>query len=157
MIKTIFSVCMLCVVLTIQAQDAISASGGEATGIGGTVSYSVGQLVNNMNIGSNGTVTQGVQQTIEFTVLSNPELIALTISAVTYPNPTRDYIVLSLTDATLTDLSYIMFDLQGRLITKGKVEQEATQIAMKNLSIGVYILKVNRHNQELKTFKIIKK
>jgi hypothetical protein len=133
MIKTIFSVCMLCVVLTIQAQDAISASGGEATGIGGTVSYSVGQLVNNMNIGSNGTVTQGVQQTIEFTVLSNPELIALTISAVTYPNPTRDYIVLSLTDATLTDLSYIMFDLQGRLITKGKV------------------------NQELKTFKIIKK
>ena len=95
--------------------------------------------------------------TIEFTVLSNPELIALTISAVTYPNPTRDYIVLSLTDATLTDLSYIMFDLQGRLITKGKVEQEATQIAMKNLSIGVYILKVNRHNQELKTFKIIKK
>jgi|TARA_B110000238_G_scaffold187973_1_gene218558 hypothetical protein len=157
MIKTIFSVCMLCAVLTIQAQDAISASGGEATGIGGTVSYSVGQLVNNMNIGSNGTVTQGVQQTIEFTVLSNPELIALTISAVTYPNPTRDYIVLSLTDATLTDLSYIMFDLQGRLITKGKVEQEATQIAMKNLSIGVYILKVNRHNQELKTFKIIKK
>ena len=157
MIKTIFSACMLCAVLTIQAQDAISASGGEATGIGGTVSYSVGQLVNNMNIGSNGTVTQGVQQTIEFTVLSNPELIALTISAVTYPNPTRDYIVLSLTDATLTDLSYIMFDLQGRLITKGKVEQEATQIAMKNLSIGVYILKVNRHNQELKTFKIIKK
>ena len=157
MIKTIFSVCMLCAVLTIQAQDAISASGGEATGIGGTVSYSVGQLVNNMNIGSNGTETQGVQQTIEFTVLSNPELIALTISAVTYPNPTRDYIVLSLTDATLTDLSYIMFDLQGRLITKGKVEQEATQIAMKNLSIGVYILKVNRHNQELKTFKIIKK
>ena len=157
MIKTIFSVCMLCVVLTIQAQDAISASGGEATGIGGTVSYSVGQLLSNMNIGSNGTVTQGVQQTIEFVVLSNPELIALTLSAVTYPNPTTDYIVLSLTDATLTDLSYIMFDLQGRLITKGKVEQEATQIAMKNLSIGVYILKVNRHNQELKTFKIIKK
>ena len=157
MIKTIFSACMLCAVFTIQAQETIPTSGGEATGSGGTVSYSVGQLLSNMNIGSNGTVTQGVQQTIEFTVLSNPELIALTLSAVTYPNPTTDYIVLSLTDATLTDLSYIMFDLQGRLITKGKVEQEATQIAMKNLSIGVYILKVNRHNQELKTFKIIKK
>ena len=157
MIKTIFSACMLCAVLTIQAQETIPTSGGEATGSGGTVSYSVGQLLSNMNIGSNGTVTQGVQQTIEFVVLSNPELIALTLSAVTYPNPTTDYIVLSLTDATLTDLSYTMFDLQGRLVTKAKVEQEATQIAMKNLAIGVYILKVNQNNQELKTFKIIKK
>jgi hypothetical protein len=157
MIKTIFSACMLCAVFTIQAQETIPTSGGEATGSGGTVSYSVGQLLSNMNIGSNGTVTQGVQQTIEFTVLSNPELIALTLSAVTYPNPTTDYIVLSLTDATLTGLSYMMFDLQGRLVTKAKVEQEATQIAMKNLAIGVYILKVNQNNQELKTFKIIKK
>ena len=157
MIKTIFSACMLCAVFTIQAQETIPTSGGEATGSGGTVSYSVGQLLSNMNIGSNGTVTQGVQQTIEFVVLSNPELIALTLSAVTYPNPTTDYIVLSLTDATLTDLSYAMFDLQGRLVTKAKVEQEATQIAMKNLAIGVYILKINQNNQELKTFKIIKK
>ena len=157
MIKTIFSACMLCAVFTIQAQETIPTSGGEATGSGGTVSYSVGQLLSNMNIGSNGTVTQGVQQTIEFVVLSNPELIALTLSAVTYPNPTTDYIVLSLTDATLTDLSYTMFDLQGRLVTKAKVEQEATQIAMKNLAIGVYILKINQNSQELKTFKIIKK
>jgi len=157
MIKTIFSACMLCAVFTIQAQETIPTSGGEATGSGGTVSYSVGQLLSNMNIGSNGTVTQGVQQTIEFVVLSNPELIALTLSAVTYPNPTTDYIVLSLTDATLTDLSYAMFDLQGRLVTKAKVEQEATQIAMKNLAIGVYILKINQNSQELKTFKIIKK
>ena len=157
MIKTIFSACMLCAVFTIQAQETIPTSGGEATGSGGTVSYSVGQLLSNMNIGSNGTVTQGVQQTIEFVVLSNPELIALTLSAVTYPNPTTDYIVLSLTDATLTDLSYTMFDLQGRLVTKAKVEQEATQIAMKNLAIVVYILKINQNNQELKTFKIIKK
>ena len=110
-----------------------------------------------MNTGTNGTVTQGVQQTIEFIVLSNPELIALTLSAVTYPNPTTDYIVLALTNATLTNLSYTMFDVQGRIVTKGKVQQEATQIAMKNLATGVYILKVNQNNSELKTFKIIKK
>jgi hypothetical protein len=156
MIKNIFSACMLSAVLTIQAQDAIPVSGGEATGSGGKVSYSVGQLVYTTNTGS-GTVSQGVQQAFEFVVLSNPELISLTLSAVTYPNPTTDYIVLSLTNATLTDLSYTMFDLQGRLVTKAKVELKGTQIAMKNLAIGVYILKVNRHNQELKTFKIIKK
>ncbi len=154
--RTMQLACFLCATTSIYSQQTISASGGEATG-DGTVSYSVGQLVNNMNIGSNGTVTQGVQQTIEFAVLSNPELIALTLSAVTYPNPTTDYIVLALTNASLTDLSYMMFDVQGRLVTKGKVQQEATQIAMKNLETGVYILKVNQNNSELKTFKIIKK
>jgi hypothetical protein len=148
--------CLLFVTPVMYGQDAIPASGGAAIGSGGTVSYSVGQLMYTTNIGS-GTVSQGVQQAFEFQTLSNPELTTVNLSAVTYPNPTKDYIVLSLTDATLTGLSYMMFDLQGRLVTKAKVEQEATQIAMKNLAIGVYILKVNRHNQELKTFKIIKK
>jgi hypothetical protein len=110
-----------------------------------------------MNTGTIGTVTQGVQQTIEFVVLSDPELTALTLKAVTYPNPTTDYIVLALTNATLTNLSYTMFDVQGRIVTKGKVQKEATQIPMKNLAAGVYILKVNQNNSELKTFKIIKK
>jgi hypothetical protein len=148
--------CLLFVTPVMYGQDAIPASGGAAIGSGGTVSYSVGQLMYTTNIGS-GTVSQGVQQAFEFQTLSNPELTTVNLSAVTYPNPTKDYIVLSLTDATLTGLSYMMFDLQGRLVTKAKVEQEATQIAMKNLAIGVYILKVNQNNQELKTFKIIKK
>ena len=154
--RTMQLACFLCATTSIYSQQTISASGGEATG-DGTVSYSVGQLVNNMNIGSNGTVTQGVQQTIEFIVLSNPELTALTLKAVTYPNPTTDYIVLALTNAALTDLSYMMFDVQGRIVTKGKVQKENTEIAMKNLATGVYILKVNQNNSELKTFKIIKK
>lgn len=142
--------------LGLQAQNTIPTSGGEATG-SGTVSYTVGQLVSNMNTGSYGTVTQGVQQTIEFIVLSNPELTSLTLKAATYPNPTTDYIVLALTNTTLTELSYTMFDLQGGLVTKGKVQQETTRIAMENLAMGVYILKINQNNNELKTFKIIKK
>jgi hypothetical protein len=42
MLKTIFSACMLCAVLTIQAQDAIPVSGGEAAGSGGTVVIQLG-------------------------------------------------------------------------------------------------------------------
>ena len=154
--KIYFTIISIILGLGLQAQNTISASGSEATG-GGTVSYTVGQLVSNMNTGSNGTVSQGVQQTIEFVVLSNLELTALTLKVVTYPNPTTNYIVLALTNATLSDLSYAMFNVQGRLVTKGKVQQESTQIAMKNLATGVYILKVNQNNSELKTFKIIKK
>ena len=49
-----------------------------------------------------------------------------------------------------------MVDLLGRLVTKGMVATSETKIGMKNLPIGVYILRVQQNNQALKTFKIIK-
>ena len=111
-------------------------------------------MVYTTNTSSNGSVTQGVQQSIELFNLSNPELTALTLTA--YPNPTTDYVVLALTNSTLTDLSYALYDLQGRLVHKGKVNEDTTQIPMQHLESAVYLLKVNQNNQELKSFKIIK-
>ncbi|MFT7051098.1 MAG: hypothetical protein ACJAZK_001699 [Psychroserpens sp.] len=157
MIKTTLVACLLCATQLIYAQQTIPASGGEATGSGGTSSYSVGQLVYSTNTGSNGSIAQGVQQSIELFTLSNPELTALTLTAVTYPNPTSDYIVLALKNSNLTDLSYELYDLQGRIVSKGIIQQENTAIAMQKLVTGVYVLKVNQNNQALKSFKIIKK
>jgi hypothetical protein len=157
MIKTTLVACLLCATQLIYAQQTIPASGGEATGSGGTSSYSVGQLVYSTNTGSNGSIAQGVQQSIELFTLSNPELTALTLTAVTYPNPTSDYIVLALKNSNLTGLSYELYDLQGRIVSKGIIQQENTAIAMQKLVTGVYVLKVNQNNQALKSFKIIKK
>jgi len=44
------------------AQEAVVAGGGNASGSGGTVSYSAGQLVYSSSGGSNGSVVAGVQQ-----------------------------------------------------------------------------------------------
>ena len=46
----------------LQAQESPTAAGGEATGSGGTASYSIGQVVYTTNTGTNGSVAQGVQQ-----------------------------------------------------------------------------------------------
>jgi hypothetical protein len=154
--KIIFSACMFCAVFTIQAQEIIPTSGGEATGGGGTSSYSVGQLVSATNTGSGGTVTQGVQQSIELLTLSNPELNTVNLTAVTYPNPTSDYIMLKISDNALNNLSYKLIDVNGKAIANGSVSDTDTRIAMQSLALGMYILKVNQNNQELKTFKIIK-
>lgn len=44
------------------AQQSVNAAGGDATGVGGTASFSIGQIVYT-TIGNNGTtVAQGVQQ-----------------------------------------------------------------------------------------------
>jgi hypothetical protein len=157
MIKTTLVACLLCATQLIYAQQTIPASGGEATGSGGASSYSVGQLVYSTNTGSNGSIAQGVQQSIELFTLSNPELTALTLTAVTYPNPTSGYIVLALKNSNLTGLIYVLYDLQGRIVSKGIIQQENTAIAMRKLVTGEYVLKVNQNNQALKSFKIIKK
>ena len=155
--KTVFAACMLCAVFTIQAQETIPVSGGEATGSGGSSSYSVGQLVYTTNTDTGGTVTQGVQQSFELFTLSNPELTTMNLTAVTYPNPASDYIVLKITDSALDNLSYKLIDINGKAIANGSITNTDTQINMQSLALGMYILKVNQNKQELKTFKIIKK
>jgi len=153
----LFAAFMLFAVFTINSQETIPTSGGEATGSGGSSSYTVGQIVYNTYTDATGSVSHGIQHAFEFLTLSSPELTALFLSSVVYPNPTTDYILLSLKDSNLTGLTYTMYDLQARVVTKGKVQQEETQIPMQHLATGTYILKVNQDSKALKTFKIIKK
>lgn len=140
----------------IYSQQTIPVSGGLATGSGGTSSYSLGQLIYTTITDSGGTLTQGVQQSFDLESLSNPELTTLNLTAVMYPNPTSGYIVLELKKMELIGLSYAMYDIQGREVSKGQVHLETTQIVMQGLAMGIYILKVNQNNQAIKTFKIIK-
>ena len=147
---------LFCAIQLVNAQETISVSAVEATGSGGKVSYTIGQLVYTNPTTAAGSLNQGIQQSIEFVTLSNPELTAVTLKAVTYPNPTTDFIILALKDANLTGVSYTMYDLLGRFVNKGTVTTFETKIGMKSVPIGVYILRVQQNNQALKTFKIIK-
>ena len=155
--KTVLAASFLCAAFSIQAQESIPASGGNATGSGGTSSYSVGQLAYNTDTGSGGSAGQGVQQSFEIFTLSNSELKTVTLMASMYPNPSTDYVILVLADSKLTGLSYAIYNIQGKIVTKGNVSQKSTEIGMQGMASGTYILKVNQANNELKTFKIIKK
>jgi hypothetical protein len=137
------------------SQKTVTVTGGNIAG-NGSVSYTIGQLITATNKAKTGSVAQGVQQSLELFTLVNPELLVLTLKAVTYPNPTKDKIMLSLTDNSLNNLSYAMYDLGGRMVTKGKVNKENTSIHMRYLVTGVYILKVHQNKKQLKVFKIIK-
>lgn len=139
------------------AQETIPSTGGNASGTGGATSYTIGQLVYTTNISTTGSVSQGVQQAFEFQTLSNPGLLAAQLTAVTYPNPTTDFIVLKITDTMLENLQYTLFDINGKTIDSNPVKTSSTEIPMKNLSIGMYLLKLTKKNKPLKTFKIIKK
>lgn len=141
---------------TSMAQESISATGGEASGSGGSTSYTIGQAVYSINTGSNGTEVQGVQQPFEIMVLKTTEEandISLAISAYL---ATSGQIVLSVTKLDVLKYSYQLFDLNGKLLEKKKLEGNPTNIDMRKYPISVYLVRVFFDEKELKTFKVIK-
>jgi len=167
----------LCLVLVmgislteIQAQESIPTSGGNASGNGGTVSYSVGQLVfTTNNSGSNGSVAQGVQQPFEISVITElVEATGITLQCLVYPNPSTDLLTLTIEgDFIQTQYMASLYDFNGKLILSKIISENEMTISMKNLAAANYFLKIvqTKHassqninkSQEIKAFKIIKK
>jgi hypothetical protein len=144
-------------ITAIQAQSVNPATGGDATGTGGSVTYTVGQIVYTTNTGTNGTVSPGVQQPYEISVVTaiqNTDGIIL--ECLVYPNPTRGQIKLVIRTKDFENLRFQLYNLSGIRIQDKKIEGEETEILMNSLFPSSYILKVLSGNKELKTFKIIK-
>ena len=142
----------------LQAQTSVNATGGNASGSGGSASYSVGQLAYTTNTGTNGSVSEGVQQPFEISVVTGIEEakdIFLNVSA--YPNPTTDYVELKVENLQLSELSYKLYDISGKVYQNKEIGNSITKIEMQNLPQGIYFIKViDTKNKEFKTFKIIK-
>jgi Secretion system C-terminal sorting domain len=141
----------------LQAQEAITVTGGNASSSGGSVSYSLGQVVYTTSSGSNGTVSQGVQQPFEISTVTGTKETNITLQCVVYPNPTNDYIKLKIVNYKTGKLFYQLYDINGKLLENKKAEDNETNISMENLVSGTYLLKVTDNQKEVKTFRIIKK
>lgn len=144
-------------IASLNGQEAIPATGGNATGAGGTSSYTIGQIVYNTVSGTTGTVNQGIQQPYEISIpTAIKEASGITLECKVYPNPTTDFLTLKIKDYDTQNLSYQLFNIKGNLIENKKVLSNETQIAMGYLPPGTYFLKVTDNNKDVKTFKIIK-
>ena len=139
----------------LQAQESVNATGGQSTGSGGTVSYSVGQIVYTTNAGANGSVAQGVQQPYEISVVTGlEEAKGIMISA--YPNPTTDYLTLEVKDFEISNLHFQLSDMNGKLLQNEKMTGNQTRIVMSNLLPASYFVKIIQGVTEIKMFKVIK-
>jgi hypothetical protein len=155
--KTITSVAFLLFGLGgLHAQESANASGGDATGSGGTVAYSVGQVVYTTNTDTSGTVSHGVQQAYEiFTIGINETELNISLSV--FPNPTADNLTLQISDYSNEKLSYQLYDMQGKLLNNGQVTAQQTQINTASLPSATYFINVvNQENKQVQSFKIIK-
>lgn len=155
-LNTILFIVTLIYSAELHAQETLPATGGDASGSGGSSSFTVGQVAYTANTGSNGSLTQGVQQPYEIYVLVGIEKAEIDLELKAYPNPTDKVLTLSIGNYHDEQLSYEVYDGQGKAIESKKIGSSSTIIEMEALPKGIYFLKVIGENQALKTFKIVK-
>jgi len=141
----------------LQAQESLNTTGGNASGSGGTVSYSIGQIVYTTNAGTNASMAQGVQQAYEIAIVAGiEEAEGITMSISAYPNPTTDYLILSIDEFDISNLAYQLFDMNGKLLKNQGITGEQTRIYMSDFVAASYLVRVIQGKREVKTFIIVK-
>ncbi len=141
----------------VNAQQSVNASGSDASGTGGGVSYSVGQIVYTTNTGTNGSVAQGVQQPYEISVITGIEQAGdIDLVCTAYPNPAASILTLKIQNYKREKLFYQLYDIAGKQLENKEISGSETTISLVSYSSAAYFLKIAENNKEIKVFKIIK-
>lgn len=151
--KTLFTVLFIVLLQGVLAQQNTVSSGGTATGSGGEVSYTIGQLDFINSSAATGTVNQGVQQPYEFFASLDEVNSQLQLSI--FPNPFSESI--NITGAPDGEqFTWRLFDTHGKILREGLIQAENTQIDLHDLEPATYYLQVNQLSTQLRNFKILK-
>jgi len=137
------------------AQEAVTASGGDGVGAGGSVAYSVGQVAYTANSGTTGLVSQGVQQAYEIFPVDTKETDLNVVLSV-FPNPTTNELILQIAHFNNKKLFYQLFDSQGKSITSSQITDNQTIIKINDLPAAIYFLTISQNKRQIKSFKIVK-
>src|SRR6056297_251874 len=141
----------------LQAQESAGSTGGDASGSGGSASYSLGQVGYSTHAGTNGSVSEGVQQPYEISIVSAVDQAkGISLQVTAYPNPASEYLTLRIDDFDISNLSYHLYNVKGDLLKIEKITGNLISIEMHDYVPASYFVKIIRDNQEVKTFKIIK-
>ena len=141
------------------AQNAVLSAGGDATGTGGSLAYSVGQPSYTNYDGESGSMNLGVQQPY-IVIMVGTEEPDIRLTTTIYPNPVTTSVNLQMDKNNpvldLTDYSFNLYNVNGKMILHQEITATSTAIPMENLGDGIYLLSVIHKNSEIKTFKIFK-
>ncbi len=151
-----FAIFCLSALEPLSAQQGATSSGGDVSGAGGNVSFSIGQTDYTAVSGSSGTMNQGLQQPYEILVVTGIEQTKILLSCSVYPNPTSDFLMLAIPDFGNKSWSYELFDIQDKLVLSKKVIEGETRISLSGLPNGNYLFRLIGDDQTVKSYKIIK-
>ena len=142
----------LFVAISVSAQEVVATQGGSYSSSSANIDFTIGEVI--IDTGTDGTndLTQGFHQTNwNFLGVENH---APNYEATIFPNPTED--VLNIKTSSFENVTYTLYDAQGKLVMQNILSAEQTPIQVSQLAPGSYSLTLNNETQNLKTFKLIK-
>jgi len=155
--KHIFLFATFVAAFSASAQEVVSSQGETYSNANGSIDFTVGEVI--VNTGTNGTndLTQGFHQT-NWNFLG-VEDYAPDHQVIIFPNPTQD--VLNIKTSVYENVTYTLYDAQGKLVLQNILSAEQTPIQVSQLAPGSYSLTLNQSMREhqdipMKTFKLVK-
>jgi hypothetical protein len=149
------TISMLALSFSVRAQQAVVTAGGTDSATGGSVSYTIGQVVYESNTTSNGQVSEGVQQPYEIYDVTGVRDVVEMKGVELYPNPARDNLTIEIDHKTA---SYSVMGMNGNLLRESdQLSKGKNTINLTGFAQGVYFVQIQSTDQsELKIFKVIK-
>jgi hypothetical protein len=153
----ILNCCCLCL-----AQQVISTSGDHSGNGTAQLSWAIGEpVISTLSSGSN-ILTQGMHQG-KLLIDAVEELILPGFEISAFPNPASEVVNLKVAylpttrpDIQRKEISYQLFDMNGKALAEKRIESTETVIRMNGYAPSTYFLKVRIDKKSVKTFKITK-
>ena len=138
--------------IAVTAQEVVATQGESYSNASANIDFTIGEVI--IDTGTDGTndLTQGFHQT-NWNFLG-VEDFAPDYEVSIFPNPTSD--VLNIRTSSFENVTYTLYDAQGKLVMQNILSAEQTPIQVSQLDPGSYSLTLNNETQNLKTFKLIK-
>jgi hypothetical protein len=143
-------------VLSLNAQEAVTTTGLKTEGPGGTMSYSVGQVNVAQSTGAGGSVLEGVQQPYIIDPTVGLDISNIDLKLATYPNPTSDQIILTAQDLNLENLSFRLHNIEGKVLLSKASIGTNNKINLQPFPANTYMLNIYMDQIIIKSFRIIK-
>ena len=152
MMKKTLLLFSLLTTFTLSAQEVIATQGDSYSNGSGSIDFTVGEAV--IITGTDGTndITQGFHQTNWYFLELDD--YAPTLEVIVYPNPTSE--VMNIKTSEFEGASYALYDANGKIVLNDFLVAELTEIRVGTLLPGKYLLTINKDEQKLKTFKLVK-
>lgn len=146
----------LCLIWTMSgiAQETVLSSGGDGTGSGGSISYSIGQIAYLSAEDPPYSLTEGVQQVFD----TSTGIEELEASVKIFPNPVQDFLQIRLQDLQGGNESYryVLYDMHGKILQAARLLLPRHSLDIAELSQGMYHLSIRDKNNRISSFQFLK-
>jgi len=136
----------------VTAQEIVATQGDSYTNSSGSIDFTIGEVIINAGTDGANDLTQGFHQT-NWNFVSIEDHVS-SYEAIIFPNPTSA--ILNIRTGSFENVTYTLYDAQGKLVLQDKLSSVQTPIQVSQLAPGSYSLTLSTATQNLKTFQLIK-